>query len=61
MKFLELLAWFAGLAGFGLLVTGVAMLSVPTAFIVAGVSLLLWSYLADKAAAGPAPAHDGGG
>ncbi|OUM34758.1 hypothetical protein B8W72_09855 [Pseudomonas putida] len=61
MKSLELLAWVAGLLGFGLLVAGVAMLSVPFAFIMAGIGLLLWAYLADKAAAAPAPMHDGGG
>lgn len=61
MKSLELLAWVAGLLGFGLLVAGVAMLSVPSAFIAAGIGLLLWAYLADKAAATPAPMHDGGG
>ncbi|MBI6922191.1 hypothetical protein JET68_25725 [Pseudomonas monteilii] len=61
MKFLELAAWVAGLIGFGLLVAGVAMLSVPAALIVAGIGLLLWAYVADKAAATPAPLHDGGG
>ncbi|KAF1310953.1 hypothetical protein BLX42_11255 [Pseudomonas sp. SG-MS2] len=61
MKSLELLAWIAGLLGFGLLVTGVALLSVPAAFIVAGIGLLAWAYLADQAAAAPAPVHDGGG
>lgn len=61
MKTLELVAWVTGLLGFGLLVAGVAMLNVPTAFIVAGIGLLLWAYVADKAAAGLAPMHDGGG
>ena len=61
MKSLEVLAWVAGLLGFALLVAGVAMLSAPFAFIVAGIGLLLWAYLADKAAAAPAPMHDGGG
>ncbi|MBO2891193.1 MULTISPECIES: hypothetical protein [Pseudomonas] len=61
MKSLELLAWVAGLLGFGLLVAGVAMLNVPSAFVVAGIGLLLWAYLADKAAAAPAPTHEGGG
>jgi hypothetical protein len=61
MNSLELVAWTAGLLGFGLLVAGVAMLNVPAAFIVAGVGLLLWAYVADKAAAAPAPMHDGGG
>lgn len=44
-------AWLVGLLGFGLLITGVAMLHVPAAFIVAGFGLLAWSRLADKAAA----------
>lgn len=61
MNFLELAAWVAGLIGFGLLVAGVAMLSVPAALIVAGIGLLLWAYVADKASAAPAPLHDGGG
>lgn len=61
MKSLELLAWVAGLLGFALLVAGVAMLNVPSAFIVSGIGLLLWANLADKAAAAPAPMHDGGG
>lgn len=61
MNFLELAAWVAGLIGFALLVAGVAMLSVPAALIVAGIGLLLWAYVADKAAAAPAPLHDGGG
>jgi hypothetical protein len=37
--------------GFGLLVGGVALISVPAGCIVAGVGLLAWSYLADRAAA----------
>lgn len=44
-------AWLAGLVGFGLLVAGVAQLNVPAAFIVAGIGLMAWSWLADKAAA----------
>ena len=48
---LVILSWLAGLLGFGLLVAGVAMLHVPAAFIVAGVGLLAWARLADKAAA----------
>jgi len=62
MTFLEVLAWVAGLVGFGLLVAGVAQLSVPAGFIVAGVGLIIWSYLADKASAAlaRAPSTDGG-
>lgn len=44
-------SWLAGLLGFGLLVAGVAMLNMPAAFIVAGLGLLAWARLADKAAA----------
>jgi cytochrome b subunit of formate dehydrogenase len=53
MKYV-ILAWLAGLTGFGLLITGVAMVSQPAAFIVAGLGLMAWSYLADKASATPA-------
>ncbi len=63
MRILEVLAWVAGLFGFGLLVAGVALISVPVALIVAGVMLMAWSWLADKAAAGVVPAKpdpDGG-
>ena len=45
------LSWLAGLLGFGLLVAGVAMINKPAAFIIAGVCLLGWSSLADRAAA----------
>ncbi|KQZ80658.1 hypothetical protein [Pseudomonas sp. Root562] len=48
---LVILSWMAGLLGFGLLVGGVAMIHVPAACIVAGVGLLVWSRLADRAAA----------
>lgn len=47
----QILSWLAGLLGFGLLVTGVAQLNVPVAFIVAGAGLLSWAYIADRAAA----------
>jgi len=56
---LVILSWLAGLLGFGLLVAGVAMLHVPAAFIVAGVGLLAWARLADKAAAAAAMAKGG--
>lgn len=48
---LGILSWLAGLLGFGLMVGGVAMVHVPAACIVAGVGLLAWSRLADRAAA----------
>lgn len=41
----------AGLLGFALLVTGVALISLPAGLIVAGILLLLWAFLADVAAA----------
>ncbi|ONB68893.1 hypothetical protein AQ905_11960 [Burkholderia pseudomallei] len=44
-------AWVAGLLGFALLVTGVAMISLPVGLIVAGVLLLMWALLADLASA----------
>jgi Flp pilus assembly protein TadB len=56
---LVILSWLAGLLGFGLLVAGVAMLHVPAAFIVAGVGLLAWARLADKAAAAATMAKGG--
>jgi hypothetical protein len=45
------MAWLAGLLGFGLLVAGVAMINAPAAYIVAGIGLLAWSFLADRASA----------
>lgn len=48
---LQIASWLAGLVGFALLVAGVAQLNVPAAYIVAGVGLLGWSLLADRAAA----------
>lgn len=47
----QLLSWLAGLAGFGLLVAGVAQINVPAAFIVSGLGLMAWSYMADRAVA----------
>lgn len=46
---LAVLAWLAGLLGFALLVTGVALIYPPAAFIVAGVCLVAWARLADRA------------
>ena len=48
---LGILSWVAGLLGFGLLVSGVALISIPAACIVAGIGLMAWSYLADRASA----------
>ncbi|GGU53887.1 hypothetical protein CYD26_21090 [Pseudomonas sp. FFUP_PS_473] len=51
MNIIAIAAWLAGLVGFGLLVGGVALIHVPTAFIIAGLGLIGWAWLADKAAA----------
>lgn len=51
MNVIEVAAWVVGLIGFALLVAGVALVSVPAGLIVAGVLLLFWAYLADRAAA----------
>lgn len=48
---LVILAWLAGLLGFALLVSGVAMVHVPAACVVAGIGLMAWARLADRAAA----------
>ncbi|MDT3720340.1 hypothetical protein [Pseudomonas oryzihabitans] len=56
---LTVLAWLAGLLGFGLLVAGVAMINVAAACIVAGVLLLFWAWLADRAAAAQARSKGG--
>lgn len=44
-------AWLAGALGFGLLIAGIALIHIPAAFIAAGLCLLVWAYIADKAAA----------
>jgi hypothetical protein len=51
MNLTVLAAWLAGLLGFAALVGGIAMMHRPAALIVAGLCLLGWSWLADKAAA----------
>ncbi|WP_367842120.1 hypothetical protein [Paraburkholderia sp. DGU8] len=51
MNLIGISAWIVGLLGFALLVAGVALISVPAGLIVAGVLLLCWAYLADRAAA----------
>lgn len=48
---LSILSWVAGLLGFGLLICGTALFSGPIACIVAGIGLMAWSYLADRASA----------
>lgn len=57
---LIILSWLAGLLGFALLVGGVAMVHVPAACVVAGVGLMAWSRLADRAAAAMKPKPRGG-
>jgi len=54
-NWLHILSWLAGLVGFGLLVAGAAQIYVPAAFIVAGLGLVGWSWIADKAAAALKP------
>ncbi|MBY0455250.1 MAG: hypothetical protein K2Q11_10280 [Burkholderiaceae bacterium] len=51
MKKLEILSWIVGLLGFALVVTGVALFSIPLGCIIAGILLLAYARLADKAAA----------
>ncbi|QNM99066.1 hypothetical protein [Chitinimonas koreensis] len=48
---MDLIAFGVGVAGFGLLIGGVAMLNVPAALICAGIGLLGWSYAAARGAA----------
>ena len=56
MNAYAMLAWLAGLTGFGLLITGVVLISLPAGLITAGVLLLAWAYLADRASVrGSAP------
>lgn len=51
MNKIAIAAWVAGLVGFGLLVSGIALVSIPLALIVAGLSMIGWAWLADRAAA----------
>lgn len=48
---LQILSWLTGLAGFGLLVAGVEQVHRPSAMIIAGLGLLAWAWLADRAGA----------
>ncbi|MCP1647277.1 hypothetical protein [Pseudomonas nitroreducens] len=57
---LVFMAWLAGLLGFALLVTGVALIYQPAAFIVAGICLVAWARLADKASAAQRAQGKGG-
>lgn len=62
MNTIAIAAWVAGLVGFGLLVAGIALIHVPAALIAAGLGLIGWAWLADKAAARAAlkPSPEGG-
>lgn len=51
MSSIGVAAWVVGLLGFALLVTGVALISLPAGLIVAGLLFLMWAFLADLAAA----------
>lgn len=51
MNVIGLLAWLIGLLGFGLLIAGIALFSLPAALIAAGALMLVWAYLADRASA----------
>ena len=51
MNTIGLAAWVAGMFGFGLLVAGVSLVSVPAGLVVAGLLLMFWAFLADRAAA----------
>ena len=58
---LGILSWVVGVLGFCLVVVGVAMVHVPTACIVAGLCLLAYALLLDRAAAVlPFPQKGGG-
>lgn len=48
---LRTLSWLLGLIGFTVLIVGVALISVPAACIVAGLALLAYALLLDRAAA----------
>lgn len=51
---LKTLSWACGLLGFALLIGGLALWSVPLACVVAGLALLAYAYLLDRAAAAQA-------
>lgn len=48
---LRTLSWLFGLVGFVVLIVGVALIYVPAAYIVAGLALLGYARLLDRAAA----------
>lgn len=51
MKTIAIAAWIAGLVGFALLIGGIVLIHVPAALMAAGLGLIGWAWLADKAAA----------
>lgn len=51
---LKTMSWLCGLLGFALLVLGLALWSLPLALVVAGLALLAYAALLDKAAAAAA-------
>ena len=57
---LVILSWVVGLLGFALVVAGVALVHIPSAFIVAGIAMVAYARLADRAAAAIAAAPPGG-
>lgn len=48
---LDQIAFGVGLFGFAMLITGIAFIYWPAAFIVAGLGMLFWSYITAKAVA----------
>lgn len=51
MNMLNLAAFVVGLLGFAALITGIALMSVPAAFMAGGGLAIVWSALAANAAA----------
>ena len=49
------IAMSVGLLGLALLLTGLGLIYVPAAFVVGGIVLMCWSYLAARAIAAHAP------
>ena len=50
MKRLDILAFVVGVMGFALMVAGIGVIYWPAALIVGGAGLLVWSFLAARAA-----------
>lgn len=60
MNLIALAAWLSGGLGFGLLIGGIALMHIPAACITAGLCLLGWASLADRASARPRRKPDNG-